>query len=487
MFSQLAMFQNLHKPASTKDAETHHVPHVRMPMGGRMVVAGEHDARLVEAYAADVAASVASRQRLTLYERLSPAFRFFVHVACGSDNVVCTALALFGACGAALRTDDCGENVFFPDMNVAQLRSVVLHNGTTLRLVFPDVIVDAERALQIHRYVVDCFDHRLDVEVKRRVLPRATTAKALSVPHGDRWREACPASVYIEPSGVAMYGGMDVCKCEAGEGRGRAAHDDCAACDRCGYVVAGGRWELCCAVRDARAPRVDEEETAALRADVARCVRAASVRADGAPLSERYVVPSYAPAVMLETRKGGKREFVTHFDAERPTYVAKKQNRVELDLHSNDFRVVSTVASMVHAVRRMHPQYARVGVAKVYRYHGSGAKPTYRVLADGQNATYCMSARRHARCRASFLFEEVGGRGKVCMECCAPECGPAGGKRYRSKAIDLPHGLNELLGFASRSDASGTEDAMLSESAILAFEKLRNIQRRDRRGPRRGR
>ena len=489
MFSspwRLQSFQDTHRPRTIKDPYTHFVPNVRLPVAGKIVADGEERmAELARAYAADVATSRSLGVPVHLYEVLSERFRFFLEVRCAgaaADAARATARELLRACGAAFRCAGKGENTFYPELVLERLRAVALYSGERLRLVFPELVVDRTRALQLHRAVLDALDRTLDVAHKRRLLGAdgPVTDRALSVPHSGRWEHVCPSSVYIEPTGVPMCGSTAVARCDASSGIGKVAHDACAACARTGYVATGGPFvPLGGALVDATAPREEEGEEEASSTEA--LVRATMLRTT-APLTERYVVPTYAPVVLMEPSRWGKLEPVGHFAAEKAVVAKNGQQRVELDVNSNDFRTVGLVAGVLEACRKMHPNYAQLGVTKLYRY--GTAKPVYRLLSDGPNSTFCMRAKRHERCRACFVIEEVGGRGKVCMECFAPECA-VNRKRYRSNAVDLPRRLNELLGYASKGDHGQTEDVMLERAATLAFDRLRNRSepKRRRLGP----
>lgn len=463
------------RPKTLKDIYTHVIHSIQLPVYGR--ITASEVGHLVDAYAIDLRRGLDQG----LYEQLGDRFNLFFEVRCvakDAETLRLTALDIIRACGVVFKCHGRGENVFFPDLDVASVRTLVITNGQRVRIVFPGLVVNRTRAAQIHRSFVDCIDRTLKLEHKRRMVTDAPrTDKSFSVPHSERWVTACPVDVYFDPMGVPMCGAVAVTRCDAVEGRSKNAHVGCIACSCDGFVRSGERYELVMVTRGVLDPVEDAEETEALRTDHHRCLRETMLRTE-LPLAERYVVPTYAPVVPIETVRG-KEEFVKHFATERSLVSKGAVNRVELNLNSNDFRTVSIVVGVMEACRKVHANYAHVGVAKLYKY--SGPKPMYRMLCDGQNATFCMRAKRHDRCRACFVLEEVNGRGKVSMECFAPEC-TTNRKRYRSNAIDLPRSLNELLGFSSKGDNTKTEDVMLERAALLAFERLRGRVKRRRLG-----
>lgn len=464
----LVMFQERHVPAA-KGSETHHVPNDRLLQGGLLDASTDMDG-FVEALAVAVETSEVNGQRLSVYERLHPTFRFFVELTL-PDATEQLLRRLFHIAGAALREGS--EDTFYPRLDPAALRCVVLHDGAKVRLVFPEVVVDSTRALRLHRHFLGCLDAELSPTEKRMLMSDPPcTDRAFAVFSLERWAAVSPSSVYLDEMGVALVGGTAVVRCTASARRGKTAHDQCAECERSGYVPQQGRLKVRAVLTDATHPALDEAEAERLRGDPAAALVASMLRTT-APLTEPFVVPSFAPVVPMQTDRHGRSELADCFECERATFGTKSRSvrRHDYDLQSNDVSQLCTMASALGACRRMHSAYARITIKRMYKL--AGPKPMVRILADGRNAGFCMGKQRahtgrHA-CRASFALEMVKGKPRIYQECFSPEC-TNNKKRYCSNAKELPGSLAVDLGLGRRSSSSDSE---MHKSAVRLFSQMR--------------
>ena len=578
---------------------THTMPYDTMKYNGAIAVdsTATEEEDFLRSVKRDIGASLSTKERLTIYERLNPAaFRFFLHFTLHKQLLASPALdsgsslasssvdkassssstanqefhrvvkLLIQVCGAAFTKNvfassaaDANEfEAFYPQLDLQSLTCVVMHNDSHVRLIFPNMIVSAERALRIHRYVLECIEVMLDVRTKRMLfcndeaLPH--TDKVFRIPHAARYHTVCPNSVYVDDVGVALLGTTEARRCTAVSGRRKDAHSSCLACDCTGYVPSNGRWMLACVYEDATEPTMNVDQYEAMREDLytalvitrlslaaaAHPANMASVSsssssnsppsisflpssASGASLcslaengslllTEPFLVPSYAPPVAIRQQQGHvRREALDCFETERGTFgrqivsqskrktmgdaavpaqgiggsatvgVASRAGngaakKVELDMNSRNYRDVSLLLAILQACRGVNPNYANIGLHRVLRYTNKRSF-TYRVLSDGVNSCYCMRAatKFHERCRASFVFEidDATRRAVVCQECFAPECS-SGGKRYKSRGIELSQSLCRLLGFPVQAEAGTSEShrAMISSACTRLFEQM---------------
>ena len=187
------------------------------------------------------------------------------------------------------------------------------------------------------------------------------------------------------------------------------------------------------------------------------------------------MIPTYAPVVPILKSKQGRQEISDCFDCERSAFGSNSRSqRVVYDAKSNQMQTIQTIVAAQNACRRMHKEYGRVTIKKMYKL-GNGPRSVVRVLVDGANSSFCMGKQRHhtgtGACRASFTIERI--NKKVCMyqECFSPEC-QVGKKRYCSNAREIPSRLAAQLGFCV--DPDSDEDAKLNRWAAELFKQMRS-------------
>ena len=538
---------------AAKGSETHVIPNDRYPGGGLIDASGRTD-ELIDAVASDVELARAGNRRLSVYERLHPTFRFFVQFTLvkelpstsggeagrsggggggggggreeegreesredksreeesreaeeggkGKRDDARPTLAhlvssLFRVIGHALRPEVHSEDdAFYPQLDVSSLRLIAVHDGCSLRLTLPGIVVDASRALQLHRRVLDCMQAHLEPKEKRMLMPCCPRIeRGFAVLSLDAWKGTSPSSVYLDEMGMPLCGTVSVERCTAVSKRGKFAHRQCDECRTTGFVPKSERLEVVAVMDDARNPRPDVDAMAYLRSDAAAALRATSLRADArphepsssssssasssSPLTEPYVVPSYAPVVPMQVDKRGRSELVDCLECERSAFGPPPRSappRQEYDALSNNFAVISAMMATQAACRKMHPSYRQVTIKKMYKVY-VGAYPVVRVLVDGPNATFCMNKQRPhtgpSACRASFTFEQVRGRVRMVQECYSPEC-VRGKKRYCSNAREVRDPLASQLGFVCRGDQDASYDEMLNACASRLFGLMRD-------------
>lgn len=461
------------RPAA-KGSHTHTILSDDLPEGGTMDVTNDPSGFL-DAMSVEVDASRVGRWVSRVYERLRPSFRFFVQVK-GVDEE--RAKRLFSAFGSALRDDDRGDNVFYPGLDLASLRCVVLHDTTHMRFVFPDIVVDSSRALRIHRYILERLSWCLDAHDKSGLLGgQGYDRRSFSILPLDAWKTVCPSSVYVEEElGMPVYGCTAATRCTAAvPRRGKGAHKECDACSRTGYVPMYGRVELLTVLRDATDPEHDVAETARLKADT-RAALCATMLCTNEELTTPFLVPTYAPAVPTQTGRHGQNELADVFECERTAFGKSSRNvkRVEYDPKSNQMRDIEIMSAAQSACRRMHNEYRRVSIKQMYRI-GTGPKAIVRIHVDGSNATFCMGKQRrhegqHA-CRASFTIKKVDRKVKIFQECFSPEC-MNGKNRYCSNGKEIPARLATHLGFSIL--GNNEDDKTLHRWAAELFKQMRD-------------
>lgn len=476
MISRLQPFAKKHTPTA-KGSETHWIADDRI--GGVFNVSG-HEGEFVDKLASDVAGSKASRQRLSVYEKLHPTFRFFLTLV--TDDVREEFLKrIFRIIGTALRDESRGENVFFPQLELSELSCLVLHDGSRLRFVLPEVIVDSTRALQLHRHIMERLNTHLAPDEKQRLLSGVVcTTKAYAILPLDAWKTVLPNEEYKDDLGVAMYGSVAAMPCPAVvERKGRGSHRNCDHCEQSGYVSVRGRIGLLSVLRNAADPAVDLEEARRLQGDEAAAIVATTLRAaavGSGALTEPFLVPSYASIVPMHVNRSGRQEASDLFDCERSAFgpPSKTSNRYEYSAMSNNMDNIRAMALTQTVCRKMHKTaYSRVVIKKMYKVT-HGMRTVVRVQADGQNATFCMKVQRQHTgrnaCRASFTIESIRGEPKIYQECFSPECQGCGKKRYCSDPKPIPQQLATLLGFS----CSSSDDGKLQACAVELFRQMRS-------------
>lgn len=384
-------------------------------------------------------------------------------------------MKIFHLCGRAMRDPERGENTFFPKLDLETLRCVVLGDGASVRFIFPDIVVDSSRAIQLHAHIVDMVQQALSPEEKRQFLRDAPCMdRSFRVLPIDAWKDISPNNVYTDEAGVPMYGCTAVSRCTAVTKRGKTAHSDCKECSRSGFVAVDGRNEVIGTFANAMSPCA--EDHVAARSDPRAMLEATMLRSS-ASLTEPFVTPSYAAAVPMQADRQGQGVVTDCFECERPTFGTSKSKatrRYDFNSRSNDFEVISAMISTQEMCRRMHPAYSRVTIKKMYRMESS--KPVVRVLADGENATFCMGKQRNHTdknaCRASFTIEQNKGKVKMYQECFSPEC-LCGKRRYCSNEVEVSARLASQLGFSVRGDREVSYDRMLEECADRLFAQIR--------------
>lgn len=479
MPTPLLSYQAKNRPMA-KGSETHLIPHERLPDGGLLDASGD-PAGFLDAVSAEVTSSRLGRWKVSVYEKLRSSFKFFVQVSLASATEE-WAKRIFGICGMVLSEMDRGDNVFFPRMETSKLRCVVLHDSQHMRFVFPDVVVDLTRALQLHRYFLHMLNAQLTLQEKMALLKRGTSNEAYakdaySVLSLDLWKAISPSDVYVNELGVAMCGSTAVARCTAVARRGRGAHKDCEECDRSGFVPVLGRIEVLAVLDDATDPYLNEAETERLKGDAAAAVQSTMLRTTEAP-TEPYCVPSYAPVVPMQTDRQGRNELCDVFESERSTFGppsrASQMRRTDFDVTSSNMAHIEVLVATQNACRRMHREYSRVTIRKMYHLN-AGLRSVVRVQVDGMNACFCMAKQRQhtgmSACRAGFTIEMVQNKAKMYQECFSSEC-IVGRKRYRSNAKEIPRKLASSLGFSVVPESE--EDKRLYNMAKILFAQMRD-------------
>lgn len=466
--TQILSFQRRHACQDSKNY-THVIPDRRLKYMGKFKIQDEtSDAALREAYAKDISKSMAP----SIYERLTPSFRLFIefnHVA-DSEKILELCRELFRIAGICLHTPGRGDNVFFAQMNLAKLRATAMYNGRTIRLVFEDVFVNLDRVVKIHRYFLDCMDQHMNIKFKREVLPGAE--KSFRIPNASRWKSVCPVDAYFNEMGVLMHGGRAVLKCDSTASK---SHGGCESCNGMGYVHIEKELVVVALLSNiAKDPAVSTSDAidVVVDTDSAReltemeCLEMTSVRTSQS-MTERYMEPLYIPSIPPSTK--GLIDFSQGFECER-----RRGKSKEISVFSNDFHEISVVLGIMRNCRRLHPMYANIGVHKVYKT--PGANSVYRAFADGQNSNFCMRQKRHRECRASFVIEQVDGKGKIYMECLSEECMDRHTKRrYTSQALNLTDELNDVLGFRRK----GEDESWLESYGQMALDRMRGNPRKN--------
>jgi hypothetical protein len=433
----------------------------------------------IEAAAADIRMSVVTGHKLFLSERAGHVFRFFLVFTSNTADMprlVRLACAIFSLVGSALHPSDRGGNVFYKHLDTRTMRCVVLCNGGgELRLVFPDVIVNSSRALQLRRHILEKLEE-LDADQKDCIFRTGRLDACRSVPNSERWESACPSHAYSEASvGLAMAGTTYATRCLANTQR-KGAHDACEACSGSGFVPNLGRVSVVAVLVDARAPREERTDLERAEADCAHSLRISMLRTTE-PLTEPYHVPSYAPVVPMQIDRRGRSVPAECFECEKKAFCGTRSKRQEYDLSPTKLKDLALIQGVLSACRGMHHAYASIGIQKMYKT--ASAQPAVYVHAEGPNATFCMNKQRQHRgegvCRATFVLREANGGGVVEQQCFSPECQDARGKRYCSNVQQLPARLCEQLGFAVRGGRDVTADVWLNECAVRLDRQRRGL------------
>ena len=468
-FPRLSTFQSKHPPVARGEG-THWMARDRFfdHAYGGYINGKDAEDELLSAYSEDLANTDAIYAPIAnVYERLGARFRFFMVLTFSPlaepPAVRAMAEAVVEIAAEAMHPTE-RRSAFFAALDPRSLACHVLSNEEEMRLVFPEVIVDVTRALHLHRWILDCLNTRLAYEHKQTLFQEYVHEQSFAVPNSQRWLRISPTHCYTSGEGMPLVKSAYVTRCKAlvtPSGKTCVSHKRCDACRHTGYVQGSQRFEL----------------MLSRGCEPADVVSATCVRTD-APLSEPYVVPEYAPVVPMRVDRLGKSVLAECFEGERASFAGSRTQKELMDLDTRSLRDVVLHSQILAHCRGMHSQFSRIGVQKIVRL--LGAKPAVRVHSEGECATFCMRHQRfHTSCRATFLLEEVGGRGQIVQECFAPECATAG-RRYRSNARVLSAQLCETLGFGGRGlrDAS-SEEAWLDECA----ERLDRQRRGERVEP----
>lgn len=482
MPTPLEKYQAKNRPKA-KLSETHLVPNERLLDGG-LLDARDDPAGFLEAVSAEVTSSRLGLSTVSVYEKLRSSFKFFVQVTIASATDEWMK-RLFELCGRVLSEADRGDDVFFPRLATSKLRCVVLSDSQHVRLVFPDVVVDLARARQLHRYFLHMLNEQLTLQEKMELIKRDSSQETYSTPAFseaysvlslDTWKTIAPNDVYVHELGVPMCGSTAVARCTAVTRRAKGAHNDCETCARSGFVPVLGRIDVVAVLEDATNPRLDEADTARLKTDAAAAVRTSMLHTTEA-LTEPFCVPSYAPAVPMQTDRQGQEKLSDVFESERtafgPPSRASQMRRTEIDVGSRSMQDIKLLVATQRMCRRMHRAYSRVTIRKMYKLN-TGMQTVVRVQVDGVNSCFCMrKQQQHAgasACRASFTIEMVQNKPRMYQECFSAEC-TVGRKRYRSNAKEIPRALAALLGFAIVPERE--EDKRLYNMAKILFAQMR--------------
>lgn len=334
-----------------------------------------------ERFADAIAVEIGSRTPFRMLEYLPSKFRFFLEVRRSSAIEWGATLASRFAQLAVPVV----RRFFAPDAisQVVALHAPGAGSETKLRLVFPDLVVDAESARMIHCAVLAVLYQRGTGQL-RQVLAGSSFQNEEPV-MSSAWHESLPSDVYALDTALHGLGSHTFVACR--NATASSSHAMCAHCQGKKLVPNSQHALRLLAVLDGVGQVTLESD--ALRSkwesDLKSAVLACNLRAPGVPVTEGFRAPPGAPALPRKRKADGRMVYGT-FAAEESR---QKRQRTKVD----DLKVL---ASLSAAVRSHHQAYENVSILSAYVSYVYNPKtrfhyPEYDVFVWGIGDSYCLN------------------------------------------------------------------------------------------------
>lgn len=338
------------------------------------------------------------------------------------------------------------------------------------RIVFPNIVVDTQRALSMHALFLTMAHERLSGDARRIITGNGDPSNEPCI--SPKWARCFPNTAYLPKTRLPMAFCPVFEKCSAHSG---------ARCNTCfgAGCVATARALLPLAVYSGtNAGQGDAEIVATEKMRQSRGVTldATSLRSID-PYTDGFAVPPGCPQV---PQKHGERGMciLDVFENERSGLTMRKAHTLVTD--------VKIICTMLDEVRRFNARYRDLHVISVFRKGTIDGAHVYRVNVGGPNVHYCFNK------NGEHTPDEDGG-GRVYFELdragvhvrCNCRITPPNGKRccdYRSAGRPLAPMTMSALGFPTKktegSFFDNLRDKLLPNLALEARGEVSSNKRK---------